>query len=57
MQVLVPTSLVLTDVRVILDTVERIATSILMNASHHLADMVSETFFETRNKIGLQAAI
>ena len=44
MQVLAPTSLEPTDVRVILDTVDRTATSILMNASLHLADMVSETF-------------
>ena len=44
MQVLAPTSLVLTDVRAILDTLDRTATLILMNASHHLADMVSETF-------------
>ena len=44
MQVLAPTSLALTDVRVILDTLDRTATSILMNVSHRLANMVSKTF-------------
>ena len=44
-QVFALTSLVLTDVRAHLDTLDGTATSILMNASHHLAAMVSETFY------------